>query len=598
MWTYEKPDNLVEWWEESVQRYRDNTLFWVKNDNGGLDSISYGEIGRRIDHARGGLAHAGIGQGDFVGIIANNRPEWCILSYATYGLNARFVPMYENERSRTWQYVLTDSAVKVLIVSSSEIHDRVKGFLDEIPTLEKIVVIDTDGHNSLKALEKTGADHPVAPIIPAPDDIAVLIYTSGTTGDPKGVLLSHGNLTYTSRGGYKIYPELSESHVGLSILPWAHSYALSGELNNWIQFGGSLGFMGDVTTLAEDLKRVRPTYLVCVPRLFNRIYDGIMARMEEAGGLKKKLFHAARKTAQDKRRLKEEGTSSLWTDLKFSILDKLVFSKIRAGFGGRLTGALTASAVMNREIGEFFYDIGIPAFDCYGLSETSPAVAMNCRNAYRLGSVGKVLEGQRVVIDPSVVEEGADDGEMIVYGPNIMKGYHNKPEETQKVMTADGGFRTGDRGRFDSDGFLYITGRIKEQYKLENGKYVFPASIEEDIKLLPNVANVMVYGEGKPYNICLVHPDFEVLGRYAEKQNIPSDPESLVKNTDVTGMIEREIVQWLKKKYGGYEIPKKYIFLVDDFTRENDMITPTMKLKRRIVKKGYQDLIDSAYASD
>ncbi|RJP92474.1 MAG: long-chain fatty acid--CoA ligase [Desulfobacteraceae bacterium] len=596
MWNYEKPDNLVEWWEESLRKFRNNTLFWVRNDNGTLDPLTYGEIGERINNARAGLAHAGIREGDFVGIIANNRPEWAILSYATYGRNARFVPMYEKEKTRTWKYIITDSTVKVLIVSTMEIYEKVKGFLKEIPTLEKIVVIDADGENCLKALETAGAKNPVEPLIPSPDDIAVLIYTSGTTGDPKGVLLSHGNLTYVSRGGYKIYPELTESQVGLSILPWAHSYALSGELNNWIQFGGSLGFMRDVTTLAEDLKLVRPTYLICVPRLFNKIYDGIMARMEEAGGIKKKLFNAARKTAQKKRGLNEQGKSDLMINLKFAVLDKLVFSKIRAGFGGRLTGALTASAVMNREIGEFFYDIGVPAFDCYGLSETSPAVSMNCRNSYRLGSVGKVLEGQKVVIDSSVVEYGADDGEIVVYGPNVMKGYHNKPEETRRVMTADGGFRTGDRGKFDKDGFLYMTGRIKEQYKLENGKYVFPSSLEEDIKLLPKVANAMVFGDGKPYNICLVHPDFEVLGKYAKKNNIPSDPESLMKNKAVTDMIEKEIVEFLKQKYGGYEIPKKFIFLVEDFTLENDMITQTMKLKRRIAIKGYQNLIDEAYA--
>ncbi len=598
MWTYEKPDNLVQWWEESVKKFRSNTLFWVRNDSGTLDPITYGQINERIDNARSGLARAGIRQGDFVGIIANNRPEWAVLSYATYGCNACFVPMYEKERTRTWKYIIKDSQIKVLIVSSQEIYDKVKGFLKEIPTLEKIYIIDTDNDadNSLKALETSGAENPVAAIVPNPDDIAVLIYTSGTTGDPKGVLLSHGNLTYTSRGGYKIYPELNESHVGLSILPWAHSYALSGELNNWIQFGGSLGFMRDVTTLAEDLQLVRPTYLVCVPRLFNKIYDGIMARMEEAGGLKKMLFNAARKTARKKRALDERKQSSPITNLKFAVLDKLVFSKIRAGFGGRLTGALTASAVMNREIGEFFYDVGAPAFDCYGSSETSPAVAMNCRNAYRLGSVGKVLDGQKVVIDKSVVEDGADDGEIIVYGPNVMKGYHNKPEATREVMTADGGFRTGDRGRFDQDGFLYMTGRIKEQYKLENGKYVFPSSMEEDIKLLPNVANVMIYGDGKPYNICLVHPDFAVLGKYAAKNNISSDPESLMNSKDITDMIEKEIVEFLKKTYGGYEIPKKFFFLANDFTLENGMMTQTMKLKRRIAIKEFQDLIDAAYA--
>jgi long-chain acyl-CoA synthetase len=598
MWTYEKPDNLVEWWEESVRKFTDKPLFWVRNGKGTLDPITYGEIGEQVNNARSGLAHAGIREGDFVGIIADNRPEWAVLSYATYGRNARFVPMYEKERTRTWKYIITDSTVKVLIVSSREIYDKVKHFLKEIPTLEKIYIIDIDDDddNSLKTLEKAGHEHPVDPLVPSHEDIAVLVYTSGTTGEPKGVLLSHGNLTYTSRAGYKIYPELSESHVGLSILPWAHSYALSGELNNWIQFGGSLGFMRDVTTLAEDLKLVKPTYLVCVPRLFNKIYDGIMARMDEAGGLKKKLFSAARKTARKKRELKEQGKFSLMTNLKFAVLDKLVFDKVRAGFGGRLTGALTGSAVMNREIGEFFYDLGTPAFDCYGLSETSPAVSMNCRNTYRLGSVGKVLEGQNVVIDTSVCEEGAEDGEIIVYGPNVMKGYHNKPKETSKVMTADGGFRTGDRGKFDKDGFLYITGRIKEQYKLENGKYVFPASIEEDIKLLPNVANAMVIGDGRPYNICLVHPDFEVLGKYAKKNGIPTDPESLVKNKAVIDMIEKEIVELLKKKYGDYEIPKKYFLLANDFTLENNMITQTMKLKRPVALKEYQGLIDAAYA--
>ena len=223
---------------------------------------------------------------------------------------------------------------------------------------------------------------------------------------------------------------------------------------------------------------------------------------------------------------------------------------------------------------------------------------MNCRNAYRLGSVGKVLEGQKVVIDTSVVEYGADDGEIVICGPNVMKGYHNKPEETRRVMTVDGGFRTGDRGKFDKDGFLYMTGRIKEQYKLENGKYVFPSSMEEDIKLLPNVANVMVHGDEKPYNICLVHLDFEVLGKYAEKNNIPSAPESLVKNKDINDMIEKEIVEFLKKKYGGYEIPKKFLFLTEGFTLENDMITQTMKLKRRIAIKEYPHLIDEAYVKE
>jgi len=595
MWQYEKPDNLVSWWEESVKKFGKNTLFWVKNSKGTLDSITYNEIGKRIDNARGGLAQLGIEKDDSVGIISTNRPEWVVLAYATYGRGARYIPMYEKELVQTWKYIITDSSVKVLIVSNQKIFEKVKHFIQEIPSLKRILIIDAEGEDSLKALEKAGEENPVAPVHPDPEDVAILIYTSGTTGDPKGVLLSHGNCTYCSRAGYRIYPDLNETQIGLSMLPWAHSYALSGELNNWIQFGGSLGFMEDVSTLLDDLKLVRPTYLISVPRVFNKIYDAIQNKMKETGGAKKKLFDAACATAKKKIALEQENKVDIGVSLKFFILDKLVFSKIRAGFGGRLTGALTASAVMNREVGEFFYSIGIPTYDCYGLSETSPAVTMNCPGAWKIGSVGKVLAGQRIVLDKSVVEDGADDGEIIVYGPNVMKGYHNKPAETAQVMTPDGGFRTGDRGRFDAEGFLYITGRIKEQYKLENGKYVFPASIEEDIRLLPNVANAMVYGEGKAYNVCIVIPDFEILGKWAVQNNLPADPEQLIKNKTVTDMIEKEIIDQLKGKYGGYEIPKKYVFMTSDFTLENGMLTQTMKLKRHVVVKEYKDQIASLY---
>lgn len=596
MWTYEKPDNLVEWWIESENKFSGNVLFWVHDGQGGLNPITYGEIDKRIANARGGLARMGIGEGDAVGIISQNRPEWAVLAYATYGRNGRYIPMYEKELLQTWKYIIKDSAVKFLLVSTPEIYEQVKDFPADIPGLENIFIIDSEAENSLAALEKMGEEEPVEPLIPGHDDVAVLIYTSGTTAEPKGVLLTHGNLTYCSRAGYRIYPELDQSQVGISMLPWAHSYALSGELNNWIQFGGSLGFMRDVTTLADDLKIVKPTYLISVPRVFNKIYDGIQLKMEDAGGLKKKLFDAACVTAKEKRELADKGQSSGGVNFKHKLLDKLVFTKIRDAMGGRVTGALTASAAMNKEIAEFFYDIGIPTYDCYGLTETSPAVTMNSPEDWRIGSVGKVLEGQKVVIDKSISEEGADDGEIIVYGPNIMKGYHNKPEETAAVLMPDGSFRTGDRGRFDEDGFLWITGRIKEQYKLSNGKYVFPAVIEEEIKLIPEVANAMVYGDGKPYNICLVLPDFEVAARWAAREGVSVDPEELLRNEKFKEMLTGVIKDHLNKTFGRYEIPGKYLFLREDFTVENKMLTQTMKLKRREVLDNYADDIQKLYS--
>ena len=355
--------------------------------------------------------------------------------------------------------------------------------------------------------------------------------------------------------------------------------------------------MRDVTTLAEDLQLIRPTYMISVPRVFNKIYDGIQRKMNDAAGAKKKLFDAACRNAKKKRELAQQGMSSLITNLKAAVLDKLVFSKIRAAFGGRLTGALTASAVMNREIGEFFFDIGIPTYDCYGLTETSPAVTMNCPGAWRLGSVGKVLEGQTVVIDTAVLEDGATDGEIVVYGPNVMQGYHNLPEETQKVMMKDGGFRTGDRGRFDEDGFLWITGRIKEQYKLENGKYVFPAIIEEEMKLMPQVANALVYGDGKAYNISLVLPDYEVAARWAAGKKVPAEPEALVTNKEFTDMMTAAITEHLKGTFNGYELPRKFVFLTRDFSVENSMLTQTLKLKRPVVLENYKGEISRLYES-
>lgn len=598
MYELEKPDNLVEFLEGSVAKYPNNKLFGTKNSNGTYDWVTYKEVGARVDNLRAGLAGLNVGKDDAVGIIANNRTEWAIAAFASYGLGARFVPMYEAELEHVWKYIIKDSSVKVLFVSKPEIYEKVKGFEADIPTLEKVLLIEGDGKDTMAELEKTGQTHPIPAIHPDPDDIAVLIYTSGTTGDPKGVLLSHGNLTSNSHAGRKMYPEISElggNGSTLSILPWAHSYGQTAELYTVIYLGGSIGFMESTATILDDLALVRPTWLIAVPRVFNKIYDGLMAKMDETGGLAKRLFDIGVESAKKRRELAEKGQSSLLTNLKFKIADKIVFKKIRDAFGGRLLGAMTGSAMMNPDIARFFFDVGIPLYDCYGLTETSPAVSMNASFDYRLGTVGKPIEKVKVVIDKSVVEEGSNDGEIIVYGPNVMKGYHNKPEITKEVMTEDGGFRTGDRGRFDEDGYLHITGRIKEQYKLENGKFVFPASLEEDIRLINYVENAMIYGENRPYNICLVVPDFSVLAKYAKENNLPTDPDELIQVQEIKDLISNKIVTFLKGKYGGYEIPKKFIYLSENFTLENGMLTQTLKLKRRVVFEKYKEEIEAQY---
>jgi long-chain acyl-CoA synthetase len=594
--TLDKPDNLIDWWQESVTKFADRKLIGTKNKNGVYEWVTRKEVNTRIDNLRAGLAQLDVNEGDAVGIIANNRVEWIVAAFAAWGRLARFVPMYEAELVQIWKYIITDSQIKVLFVSKPEIYQKIKDFPKDIPTLKYIFVIDAEVEHSMAALEKKGAAKPVAPRSPKPNDIAELIYTSGTTGNPKGVLLSHGNFTSNALAGIKMYPELQVNEVlTLAILPWAHSFGQTGELFAMIRLGGAMGLAESATTIANDIALVKPTFLVAVPRVFNRIYDGLWTKMNKEGGLAKALFVMGVETAKKKRELTAEGKSCFMTNLKFTIADKIVFKKIRERLGGRLQGSMSGSAAMNPEIAQFFFDIGVPIYDCYGLTETSPAATMNASYDYRLGSVGKAIEKVKIIIDSSVVEEGATDGEIIVYGPNVMKGYHGRPEDTKAALTPDGGFRTGDRGRLDKDGFLFITGRIKEQYKLENGKFCFPVALEEEICLVHFVQQAVIYGINRPYNICIIVPDFDVLLNYAKEKGMTQDIKTLVARQDIIDMISEDITKHLKGKFGGYEIPKKFLFLPEPFSLDNGTLTQTMKLKRKVVLDRLNDQIEAFY---
>ncbi|WP_319404866.1 long-chain fatty acid--CoA ligase [uncultured Desulfosarcina sp.] len=596
MVTLDKPDNLVEMFEESVARFGSN--LWMGTKNKTRDSynwVTYDQVAQRIANLRGGLAHLGIQKGDAVGIIANNRVAWAAACYATYSLAGRYVPMYEAELEKTWRYIIEDAAVRVLFVSKPEILAKVKGWPDEIETLDHVVLIDGEGEGSMAALERLGRDNPVTAVYPAADDIAGLIYTSGTTGAPKGVLLSHGNLTSNVHASTKAYPQLDENLRTLSFLPWAHSYGQTAELHLLMRLGGSTGFAESPQTIVDDLALVKPTFLVAVPRVFNRVYDGLNAKMNEQGGLAKKLFDMGVNAGIERRRLKKEGRNSVVNNLKLKIADAVVFKKIREKFGGRLMYSLSSSAALSPHIAEFFEDVGIPVYEAWGMTELSPAGTVNSPQHNRLGSAGRPIDKVRLVIDKTFDSDNPEEGELIVYGPNVMKGYHNKPEETRATMTEDGGLRTGDRAYIDDDGYLHITGRIKEQFKLENGKFVSPATLEEEIKLLPCVEHTMIYGLNRPFTVCLVFPDFIVMDKLAIQNGWPTEPAAMIAHPAVKSTIENQILSHLKGKFGTYEIPKKFIILSEGFSIENGMLTQTFKLKRREVLKVYEPMIAEAY---
>lgn len=589
-----KFESLVQVFNASTSHFRDRALFGVKRE-GQWEWMTYGQWGDQVRRVRTGLEKLGVEAGDRVAVIANNSPEWAVAAYASYGLGAAYVAMYESQLDKDWKHILADCGAKVLFVANDEIAARVRAFRDELPDLREIVLFSGKPAKGEHSFGDLLQNEPSELTDPGPDAIADFIYTSGTTGAPKGVKLSHRNLAYNVSAIHDVFP-MEPDDRSLCFLPWAHSFGQTVELHGLLSMGASLGLAEAVDKIVANLAEVRPTLFISVPRVFNRIYDGLHARMKEEGGLKKKLFEAAVDTAQQRRRLADQGKSSAWLDFKFKILDGLVFSKVRERFGGRLKYAFSGGAAISKEVAEFVDDLGITVYEGYGLSETSPIATANYPGARKIGSVGKPIPGVKVEIDIAATEDPTQ-GEVIIYGHNIMQGYHNLDEANAEVLVEkDGmrGFRSGDMGRIDDDGFLFITGRVKEQYKLLNGKYVVPTPLEEKIKLSPYVSNIMVHGVNREYNVAVVVPDYEALKGWAEEKGLDPDPSSLAKNEQVHALMKEEVDR-LSADFKGYEKVRKIFVGEEDFTTENGMLTPTLKLKRRVVQQRYGDALESLY---
>ncbi len=592
--TYE---NLVDMFEKSAKKYADRPLFGVKK-NGAYQWITYREIAKQVDEFRAGLAALGVGPNDKVAVIADNRPEWAIAAYATYGLGGQYVPMYEAQLPKEWEYILKDCGAKVLLVANDKIDEKCRPMLASnggVETLQHVINMNgkTDDATSFKGVAELGKKTPSPSVKPKPQDICGFIYTSGTTGNPKGVLLTHRNITSNINAVHQIFPMASDD-VSLSFLPWAHSFGQTVELHCLLSYGASMGLAESVATIIDNLSEVKPTLLFSVPRIFNRIYDGVNKKMQEAGGLKLKLFNRMLAVAKEKKELEAQNKSSVITNLQFKVLDKLVASKVRARFGGRLKYAFSGGAALSKDVGEFIDNLGITVYEGYGLTETSPIATANSPLGRKIGSIGRAIPEVRIEIEPvDVAPEG--QGEIVIYGPNVMLGYHNLPEETAQAFNAKGGFRSGDMGRTDSEGFVYITGRVKEQYKLENGKYVAPAPLEEKLRLSPYIANIMVDGTNRPFNVAVIVPDFDSLKAWAKNSGISfTANEDLVAKSEVIKLISGEIAKY-GAEFKGFERPEKFVLATEDFSTDNNMLTPSLKVKRRNVMAKYGDQLARLY---
>lgn len=595
--------NLVEMQEDSCHIFRDNEIYGTKNQEGHYKWITYWQFKNLIDHCRGGLASLGVGYGDKVGIISHNCMEWAVACYATMGLGAQFVSMYENQTFEDWQYIINDADLKIILVANEKISEQIRPLLDTCEQLKKIIIIndktisDSESNHTFQQLLKFGQNNPFPPRDIDGEELMGLIYTSGTTGKPKGVMLSHNNILSNI---YVIADliDFTPSDRSLSILPWAHIFGQLVEVHNLIYSGHSAGMIENARTIATNILEVRPTLLFAVPRVYNRIFEGINAKVLEAPTFLQELFNNAMNAANKHR----DGKGlNLKEKMALEIAEKTFFKMVRKKFGGRLRYAISGASALNVKVGKFIDNLGIMVLEAYGLSETSPLVAGNTHKDRRFGSVGKVAQNDLakvvVKIDQSVLGDNVqscEEGEIVVYGPNVMKGYYKRPEDTRAVMTKDGGFRTGDLGRFDVDGFLYVTGRIKEQYKLENGKYVIPNIIEEQIKISPYVMHAYIYGDNRDYNILLIVVEMGALLKWVTDQGISDRDEKLLARKEVKALYQKEIeinTQGLKN----YERPHKFYLLDDDWSIENGILTPSLKVKRQQIYYRYKNLIEELY---
>lgn len=552
--------------------------------------MTYAEFEREVDRFRGGLASLGVEAGQRVAIVSDNRVEWAVAAYATYGLGATFVPMYEAQQSEEWHFILRDSEAVAVIASTPEHHARLSGLAADLPDLRHVIGLESgeDDPKSYAALCRVGDTSPVPPQDPDPQSVAGFIYTSGTTGKPKGVILTHRNIATNLAAVREVFP-LDPGERSLSFLPWAHSYGQTAELHYIISLGCEMAINDAIPHLVDNLATAKPTVLVAVPRIFNSIYDRVVSQIDHRPAAIRKLFWDGIRAAGKKGRGEHV---SWWRNVELAIDDKLIFSKIREKFGGRLKFVISASAALGVEVAEFIHALGIPLYEGYGLSETSPIVSANTPTAHKMGTVGKPIPGVRVEIDKTVTGADSHEGEIIVYGPNVTQGYHNRPDENEHLFTPDGGLRTGDLGSLDEDGFLRITGRLKEQYKLENGKYVMPSPLEETLKYSHYITNVMLYGDNRPHNVALVVPDKEAVHQWAEERGLVIDDMS--KSLEVRELLRKEI-EAHSADFKGYEKPREFAIVESDFTTSNGMLTPTLKLKRRNVTGKYGELLDSLY---
>ncbi len=595
------PETLCQLYFDAVDRFSSKSAALRYKEGDTWKGMTHQELTRRVKHAALGLLELGVEPGSHVAILSENRPEWAIADYACLTARCADVPIYPTLPAQQVAYLLHDSGARAVFVENSMQYEKVAAVRSEAPNVKHVIVFDVEdgmagpGLVSFQELLQRGAaaesrypSYREDALAVKGDDLATLIYTSGTTGPPKGVMLTHDNFCSNVVAALKVLT-IGPDDSCLSLLPLSHSFERMAGHYVMFHCGTTINYAESVEQVPVNLQEVKPTVVLSVPRLFEKIYARVLENAMAGGAVKRRIFFWARRNAEQWADLRLADKPIPRTlELKKKLADKLVFSKLRARTGGRVRFFVSGGAPLNPEIAKFFYAAGLTIVEGYGLTETSPVIAVNPLDRLRIGAVGVVVPGVEAKIAP--------DGEILARGPNIMRGYYNKPEATREAIDEDGWFHTGDIGELDSDGYLKITDRKKDLIVTAGGKKVAPQPIENMIKTNQFVLNAVMVGDKRKYPSLLVVPDIDALRKWAEERNLATeDAASFLRAPDVVAKVEREVMGSLRD-LASFEMPKKIALIEEDFTIERGELTPTLKVKRRVVEEKYQDKIEALYA--
>ena len=594
------PRTLTELFFAAMDRSATRPVAMRVKRNGAWVALSFADLLNQVQAFSVGLVELGVRPGDRVAILSENRPEWAVTDFACLAARCADVPVYPTLPAHQIEYILRDSGAVAVCCSSAAQLAKITEIRGTLPALKTIVVYDeaaaTGGALGYEAVLARGraalGKYPswrTDALAVTPDDLATLIYTSGTTGDPKGVMLTHGNITSNVVAGVQVL-DLRPTDECLSFLPLSHIFERMAGHYCMTHKGAIINYATSIEAVSVEMGELRPTVVISVPRLYEKIYARVLENAMAGSPLKQKIFLWAKRVGEAWADLTVEGKPiPVGMGVQYRVAYALVFSKLAARVGGRLRFFASGGAPLSADIARFFWAAGLPIMEGFGLTETSPVITVNWFGRARFGSVGKVLPGIEVKI--------AADGEILTRGPNVMKGYFNKPEATAEVMSAGGWFHTGDIGELDADGFLKITDRKKDIIVTAGGKNIAPQPIESLVKTNPFVLSAVMIGDKRKYPIMLVVPNMEPLRKWAEAEGMKGRTDTallsdIVVHNKLTGEIKKTL-----RELAQYEMPKKFLILDRDFTIEAGELTPTLKVKRRVVEKIHQERIEELFAA-